>query len=348
MILWGERLGAAGAAQLLRIAEALGLAGRDGAGLIEIPSSRQRPRAARGRRRCPRPARATPTPPATGPRPPRRSRPRPPGARSRRCTCSSSTRSATSPIARTWERALHRAALVVAHASVLTEGLAEHASVIFPAESHAEKEGTVVHPDGRLQRLRVAISHPGEVRASWSVLAEIAKRCGLDTGALTSSMVFAQLARRGPGLPGHHARGDRRARAALAGTRTPSARCPPETLRPPAARPRHPGATNPCGSRTAALRLGTYRSIWASPQVEVSPALHYTIAEQLVELAPEDAARLGIGPGEAVEVAQNGTRLRGRAHVRTGVPAGTAFLADGLAADSANALTEPLIEVRKA
>ena len=44
----------------------------------------------------------------------------------------------------------------------------------------------------------------------------------------------------------------------------------------------------------------------------------------------------------------NGTRIRGTAHVRTGVPAGTAFAADGIAEDSANALTEPVVEVRKA
>ena len=69
-----------------------------------------------------------------------------------------------------WERALHAAPLVVAHASVLTEGLREHANVIFPAESHAEKEGTVVHPDGRLQRLRIAIERPGEVQPGWAVI----------------------------------------------------------------------------------------------------------------------------------------------------------------------------------
>ena len=49
-----------------------------------------------------------------------------------------------------------------------------------------------------------------------------------------------------------------------------------------------------------ALRLGTYRPIWAAPEVEISPALHYTIARQQVELSPEDAARLGIVNGEAV------------------------------------------------
>jgi NADH-quinone oxidoreductase subunit G len=96
-----------------------------------------------------------------------------------------------------------------------------------------------------------------------------------------------------------------------------------------------------------ALRLGTYRPIWASPEVEISPALQYTIARQQVELSPEDAARLGIGAGDRVEVSQNGTKLSGTAHVRTGVAEGTAFLAEGIATDSANALTEAAIEVRK-
>ena len=46
-------------------------------------------------------------------------------------------------------------------------------------------------------------------------------------------------------------------------------------------------------------------------------------------------------------MAQNGTRLRATAAVRTGVSQGTAFMADGVAEDSANALTEALVEVSK-
>ena len=76
--------------------------------------------------------------------------------------------------------------------------------------------------------------------------------------------------------------------------------------------------------------------------------MQFTVAEQLVELSPQDAERLGIENGAAVRVAQNGTRLSGRAAIRTGVPAGTTFLASGIANDSANALTEPLVEVVKA
>ena len=95
------------------------------------------------------------------------------------------------------------------------------------------------------------------------------------------------------------------------------------------------------------LALGTYRPLWAAPEVEISPALQYLVARQHLELAPEDADRLGVADGEPVIVAQNGTRLSATALVRSSVPAGSAFLADGIATNSANWLTEPLIEVVK-
>src|SRR5439155_13110340 len=102
------------------------------------------------------------------------------------------------PRAELWREALARAGTVVAHAAFLTEGIREHADVVFPAESYAEKEGTVVHPDGRLQRLRPAIARPGAVRAGWQVLAELASRVGLDvgvdTGAAASRALFRAVA----------------------------------------------------------------------------------------------------------------------------------------------------------
>ena len=70
---------------------------------------------------------------------------------------------------------------------------------MFPAESYAEKEGTVTHPDGRLQRLRPAIGHPGEVQAEWQVLADIAGRLGLDVRrSVTAGAVLDQLAEEVP------------------------------------------------------------------------------------------------------------------------------------------------------
>ena len=44
---------------------------------------------------------------------------------------------------------------------------------------------------------------------------------------------------------------------------------------------------------------------------------------------------------------RTGRGSRASAHVRYGVPEGTAFLADGIAEASANAFTEPIVEVHK-
>ena len=35
------------------------------------------------------------------------------------------------------------------------------ADVVFPLETHAEKDGTLTHPDGRLQRVRPSASPSG-------------------------------------------------------------------------------------------------------------------------------------------------------------------------------------------
>ena len=227
---------------------------------------------------------------------------------------------------------------------MLTEGIAEHATVVFPAESSAEKEGTIVHPDGRVQRLRSAIKRPGEVRAGWQVLADIGRATGVDIRRADRRHGVQAACRGGSLLPGLTLEeiGGR-------GVRWPETDA--AAAMPAGSVPRCSGAggQRAAGRRaTATSKLGSYRSIWASPEVEISPALQFTVAEQLVELSPEDAPRLGIEQGAAVQVAQNGTRLNGRAAIRTGVPAGTAFLAAGIAKDSANALTEPLVEVVKA
>jgi predicted molibdopterin-dependent oxidoreductase YjgC len=107
------------------------------------------------------------------------------------------------------------------------------------------------------------------------------------------------------------------------------------------------GRAQEFGGPSGALRLGRYRPIWAAPEVEISPALKFAVVRQQVELSPADAERLGLDSGQEVWVAQNGTQLRARVAVRDGVPQGAAFLAEALASDSANALTEPLVEVLK-
>jgi NADH-quinone oxidoreductase subunit G len=338
VILWGESLPVEALPTLLSIAGKLGLSDRDGAGLLEVPNGTN----ARGIRE----AGALPN---AGPGYSEVQA----GRNAAEIAAALSAGDVTVlylfqvdplrdlPARASWDAALGKAAVVVAHASVLTEGLARHADVVFPAESSAEKEGTIVHPDGRLQRLRAAIKHPGEVRASWQVLVDIANATGVETGILTAGMAFQQLTKTVPFYAGLtlEAIGGR-------GVRWPETDAAAAMPAGAAPAPAQVQASGPAPE--GKLLLGTYRSIWASPEVEISPALAFTIAEQLVELAPQDAAALGIEHGAAVQIAQNGTRLTGRAAIRTGVPAGTAFLAAGIAENSANALTESIVEVVKA
>ena len=245
-----------------------------------------------------------------------------------------------------WEAALAKATTVIAHAATLTDGLAEHADVIFPAEAYAEKEGTIVHPDGRLQRLRPAIGRPGRldagVRAGWQVIAEVAERAGVELGVMSGPMASQQLFAAVPFYAGLTldaigGRGVRwpatEAAAALGATPWEPARLEV----PPSA-----GAGSDGG-----LRLGTWRSLWAAPEVDLSPVLQFMRPRQVVELSPADADRLGVRDGDEVEVGSNGTRVRGAARLRASVPGGSVFLADGTHEQPANVLTDPVVAVRR-
>ncbi len=196
VILWGERLtagpaGVAAAQALLDLADTLSLADTGGAGLIEIPAGSN----GRGLREAgvlPNggPGLGDPVPQNDG--------------RDRDAITEGLAAGELAALylfgadepripSELWERALERASTVVAHASFLTEDLRAHADVVFPGEAYAEKDGTIVHPDGRIQRLRPAVARPGSVRAGWQVLAEVASRLGCDLEVLTGPMASQRL-----------------------------------------------------------------------------------------------------------------------------------------------------------
>ena len=77
-----------------------------------------------------------------------------------------------------------------------------------------------------------------------------------------------------------------------------------------------PPAAAPANGR---LRLGSFRSIWAAPEVGVAPALKFLHPRQRVELSAADAQRLGVAHGDRVSVGSDGTRVSGdRARARRG------------------------------
>jgi len=286
VVLWGERLtagaaGASGARALLALAESLGMADNDGAGLLEIPAF------ANGRG-----LREAGVLPGVGPglaeldggagaQAPRDARTIAQGLAAGELSALYLLHAdplRDLPERSLWEAALAKASTVIAHASFLTDGIREHAHVVFPAEVYAEKEGTIVHPDGRLQRLRPAIARPGEVRAEWQVLAELALRLGFplrgrcDMDVLSGAMASRRLFDAVPFYAGLTLEeiGGRGVRWQEREAASAFPEIGADVEHEPAAEPGQPAAT-----AADAADLAGYRSVWDAPEVEYSPALEF-------------------------------------------------------------------------
>jgi len=262
-----------------------------------------------------------------------------------------------------WSDALAKARFVVS-VSMFETASTRHADVVFPAEAYAEKEGTVTHPDGRLQRLRPAVPHPGNVRPVWQVLVELAARLGHETGLDSAPEVLEAIVAEVPfyagltpeAIGGRGVRWQDRDAASRFPAPEPAAGGPSEHRPRDVPTPRAPGeATHGVGTSSLArpvgpaaaghadgerpwLRLGTYRDLWAAEVTDHSPALRFLAPDQTLELAPADADRLGLRHGDEVEVRSNGTSVSARAAVRERIRPGAAFLIEGTADQNANAL----------
>jgi NADH-quinone oxidoreductase subunit G len=344
VVLWGERLaqGARGTnavAALLALARALGLNTDDGAGMIEIPAGTN----ARGLREVgclPNLKAGLVDADATGLDAARIATGL--GDELSGLVLFQADPLRTHPDRGSWEQGLDRANFVLAFSDFLTESVERFANVVIPAEPYAEKEGTVTHPDGRVQRVRQAVGRAGSVRAQTEVLLQLVSELSgapfsLKPAQLTRLMADTIPFYRGLTLEEIGGRGvrwqDRDAADQLPQTPLPETgvELPPEL---------------PDG-----LRLGTARSLWASRVTEHAPSMRFLAPHQLAELSAADAERLGIAAGDEVEVAVNGNSVRARAVLRSRVPAGSVFLTEGTSEHNATALVNGSprsVEVRKA
>jgi NADH-quinone oxidoreductase subunit G len=304
VVIWGERVfagerGAQALDALLALADVLGITGKEESGLISIPESTN----GRGLREVG----CTPTlgpgladAPAVGD--------------------PDSARGALLLVERELpEPVLARATSVIAFASFRTEALEAQADVVFPAEVYAEKEGTITHPDGRLQRVRQALGHAREVRPGWWVLAELCERSGAGLGVLSGPQVSALIAERVPlyaGLTVDVIGGlgtrwqDHEGGAALT----------PEPL------PTEPLPSPP--EAPSGLRLARIPTLWSGPEFRHSPSLRFLATGPRALLSPRDAGRLGVEDGEEIELSVEGELTVATAFVRSAVPDDSVFVTD--------------------
>src|ERR671937_778861 len=86
----------------------------------------------------------------------------------------------TEPNARHVEEGLGNLDFLVAQDLFLNETSAQHADVVLPASSFAEKDGTFTNTERRVNRVRKAIPCPGEAREDWRIVVDVAKAMGAD------------------------------------------------------------------------------------------------------------------------------------------------------------------------
>jgi predicted molibdopterin-dependent oxidoreductase YjgC len=98
-------------------------------------------------------------------------------------------------------RALGALDLLVVVDTVLSP-TTEAAHVVLPGASFAEKDGTFTSSEHRLQRLRAAVSPPGEARPEWQIICELSRRLGRPMEYASAADIMAEVASLAPPYTG--------------------------------------------------------------------------------------------------------------------------------------------------
>src|SRR2546425_9851757 len=87
------------------------------------------------------------------------------------------------------------------HDLFLTE-TARYADVVLPGSSFAEKTGTFVNTERRIQLAHQAVASPGQARGDLEILIDLSNRLGLATRFQTAEEVMREIARVTPSWHG--------------------------------------------------------------------------------------------------------------------------------------------------
>ena len=256
-----------------------------------------------------------------------------------------------------WRRALENADFIV-HFTMAATDTTEFADVVFPLESHAEKDGTITHTEGRLQRVRPAAARPGDIRGGWHVLAELAAALGHETGINSVPEALAKITESVPfyaGLTDQEigGRGIRWQDRPAADSWSLNAAAGPVGGTDGRTSPGVPSVppADPADASDSGLVLGTYRDLWANSTTDLSPALNYLIPAQRLEVSVADAERLGLSKGDEVAVKSGETEVTAFVAIRAALPEGTCFLIEGTQQGNANVFSNgrpAVVEIGKA
>ena len=230
---------------------------------------------------------------------------------------------------------------------------AEYADVVLPAVSYAEKEGTFTNTERRVQRVRKAVTIPGEARTDIDILTDLMNAMGYPQKRLTSAEVMDEIASLTPSYAGiSHARLD-------AG----------ESLQWPCTGKDHPGtpimhAAGPVRGRALfypaefnpaaelpdedyPFILSTGRILYhynAAAMTARAPGLQEIAGEGFIELHRADAERLGIANGERVRVSSRRGSITATARVGRKVSEGETWMPFHFPDSPVNCLTNAALD----
>ncbi len=75
----------------------------------------------------------------------------------------------------------------------LTE-TAKLADVVLPVSAFAEKDGSFTNTERRVQRVRKAITPPGQAKLDWQIICELSQRLGLPMSYANSAQIMDEVA----------------------------------------------------------------------------------------------------------------------------------------------------------
>ena len=228
---------------------------------------------------------------------------------------------------------------------------AELADVVLPAVSFAEKEGTFVNTERRIQKVNPALKPRGEARADWEILQGIAQKMGLDWDYSEAEDIFKEIASLTPSYAGVSYD-----RLGLMGLHWP---CPTEV---------HPGTpvlhtdkfSRGLGQFTAVehqasaeeadseypFTLTTGRILYhyhTGTMTRRSKGLSQIHKEELMEINPEDAKALGLEECDMVNVTSRRGTVKSKLKVTERVGKGVVFMTFHFKETAANLLTNPAV-----
>jgi formate dehydrogenase major subunit len=254
------------------------------------------------------------------------------------------------------EKGLKNLEFLVVQDIFLTE-TAELANVVLPAACYAEKDGTQTSTERRVQKWRKAQDPPGQAKADWQIICELAKAMGFEKQFPFRSPeeIFTEVSKVTPSYGGmNYARLDK-----------------PEALHWPCPTPDHPGTpilhkekfTHPDGlgvftpvewkppaevpDKEYPLILTTGRCIWqwhTGTMTRRSPDLEREEPTGWIEINTDDAKALGVRNGETVRAVTRRGKVDVPARVTRDILKGEVFMPFHYKECAANVLTNNALD----